>query len=180
MKLNRNMNSRQLADTFYQDAKEKGMVEVAFDNIMDVRQVLQDIPNLGMILVDPRLDKFKRDHLLADLIKEFSINTQSFFHMLYDYNRISDIRDIVNEFEKIYDYKNRTVVAKVYTAVELTEEQKERLIDVMKMKLDAKKVLLHPVVDKHVLGGVVIEAESQVYDGSIRSNLEALEKQLIR
>lgn len=174
------MNSRQLADTFYQDAKEKGMVEVAFDNIMDVRQVLQDIPNLGMILVDPRLDKFKRDHLLADLIKEFSINTQSFFHMLYDYNRISDIRDIVNEFEKIYDYKNRTVVAKVYTAVELTEEQKERLIDVMKMKLDAKKVLLHPVVDKHVLGGVVIEAESQVYDGSIRSNLEALEKQLIR
>ena len=42
----------------------------------------------------------------------------------------------------------------------------------MKQNLDAKKVLLHTNVDKHVLGGVVIEAESQVYDGSIRSNLK--------
>lgn len=174
------MNSRQLADAFYQDSKEKGLVDVSFDNIMDVRQVLEDIPNLGTILVDRRLDKFKRDHILANLIKEFSINTQSFFHMLYDYDRISDIRDIVNEFEKIYDYKNRTVVAKISTAVELTDEQKARLIDVLKLKLDAKKVLLHTIVDKHVLGGVIIEAESQVYDGSIRSNLETLKKQLIR
>jgi len=180
MKLNRNMNSRQLADAFYQDSKEKGLVDVSFDNIMDVRQVLEEIPNLGTILVDHRLDKFKRDHLLANLIKEFPINTQNFFHMLYDYNRISDIRDIVNEFEKIYDYKNRTIVAKVSTAVELTDEQEARLIDVLKLKLDAKKVLLHTNVDKHVLGGVVIEAESQVYDGSIRSNLETLKKQLIR
>ncbi|MBT2732503.1 ATP synthase F1 subunit delta [Carnobacterium sp. ISL-102] len=180
MKLNRNMNSRQLADAFYQDSKEKGLVDVSFDNIMDVRQVLEDIPNLGTILVDRRLDKFKRDHILANLIKEFPINTQSFFHMLYDYDRISDIRDIVNEFEKIYDYKNRTVVAKISTAVELTDEQKARLIDVLKLKLDAKKVLLHTIVDKHVLGGVIIEAESQVYDGSIRSNLETLKKQLIR
>ena len=180
MKLNRNMNSRQLADAFYQDSKEKGLVDVSFDNIMDVRQVLEEIPNLGTILVDHRLDKFKRDHLLANLIKEFPINTQSFFHMLYDYNRISDIRDIVNEFEKIYDYKNRTVVAKVSTAVELTDVQKTRLIDVLKIKLDAKKVLLHTIVDEHVLGGVVIEVESQVYDGSIRSNLETLKKQLIR
>jgi F-type H+-transporting ATPase subunit delta len=174
------MNSRQLADAFYQDSKEKGLVDVSFDNIMDVRQVLEDIPNLGTILVDRRLDKFKRDHILANLIKEFPINTQSFFHMLYDYDRISDIRDIVNEFEKIYDYKNRTVVAKISTAVELTDEQKARLIDVLKLKLDAKKVLLHTIVDEHVLGGVIIEAESQVYDGSIRSNLETLKKQLIR
>ena len=180
MKLNRNMNNRQIAETFYQDSKEKGTLEVAFDNMMDVRQVLEEVPNLGSILVDPCLEKYKRDHILSDLIKQFGINTQSFFHMLYDYNLISDIRDVVNEFEKIYDYKNRTVVAKVFTAVELTDEQKERLIDVMKQKLDAKKVLLHTIVDKHVLGGVVIEAESQVYDGSIRSNLEALEKQLIR
>lgn len=180
MKLNRNMNSRQLADAFYQDSKEKGLVDVSFDNIMDVRQVLEEIPNLGAILVDYRLDKFKRDHLLSDLIKHFPTNTQSFFHMLYDYNLISDIRDIVNEFEKIYDYKNRTVVAKVSTAVELTDAQKARLIDVLKLKLDAKKVMLHAIVDKHVLGGVIIEVESQVYDGSIRSNLETLKKQLIR
>ena len=180
MKLNRNMNNRQLADAFYQDSKEKGIVDVAFDNMMDVRQVLETIPNLGTILVDPRLEKYKRDHLLTDLIKHFDINTQSFLHMLYDYHLISDIRDVVNEFEKIYDYKNRTVVAKVTTAVQLTDRQEERLIDVMKQKLDAKKVLLHTNVDEHILGGVVIEAESQVYDGSIRSNLEALEKQLIR
>lgn len=174
------MNNRQLADAFYQDSKEKGTVDVAFDNMMDVRQVLETIPNLGTILVDPRLEKYKRDHLLTDLIKHFDINTQSFLHMLYDYHLISDIRDVVNEFEKIYDYKNRTVVAKVTTAVQLTDRQEERLINVMKQKLDAKKVLLHTNVDEHVLGGVVIEAESQVYDGSIRSNLEALEKQLIR
>ena len=174
------MNNRQLADAFYQDSKEKGTVDVAFDNMMDVRQVLETIPNLGTILVDPRFEKYKRDHLLTDLIKHFDINTQSFLHMLYDYHLISDIRDVVNEFEKIYDYKNRTVVAKVTTAVQLTDRQEERLINVMKQKLDAKKVLLHTNVDEHVLGGVVIEAESQVYDGSIRSNLEALEKQLIR
>ncbi|MEG2504012.1 MAG: F0F1 ATP synthase subunit delta, partial [Carnobacterium sp.] len=47
-------------------------------------------------------------------------------------------------------------------------------------KMDGKKVMFEEVVDSAILGGVIIEAEHQIFDGSIRLNLETLKKQIMK
>lgn len=179
MKLNRNMNDRQLARTFYEDAQEKGQLDVVFDNMMDVRQILQNNPELGAFFDSRAIEKSSKEKVMHDLLQSFSELTKSFIHTIYNYQMMSELNFIVNEFEKIYDYHNRTVVAKVTTAVPLTEDQKQRLVDTFAKKMKANKVIFNEFVEPEILGGVIIETEDQVIDGSVRFNFEKLKKQIL-
>jgi F0F1-type ATP synthase delta subunit len=43
-----------------------------------------------------------------------------------------------------------------------------------------KTVLLEPRVDPAILGGVVVQVDSTVYDGSLRTQLSRLREHLLR
>lgn len=179
MKLNRNMDEGQLAKAFYEDARESGQVDVVFDNIMDVRQILQNNPDLGEFFDNKAIENASKEQVIHDFLQNFAELTKNFIHTIYNYHMMSELNHIVNEFEKIYDYHNRTVVAKVITAVPLTENQKQRLADTFAKKMKAKKVIFNEVVEPEILGGVIIETENRVIDGSVRFNFEKLKKQIL-
>lgn len=179
MKLNRNMDDGQLARALYDDARESGQVDVVFDNIMDVRQILQNNPDLGEFFDSKAIENSSKEQVIHDFLQNFAELTKNFIHTIYNYHKMSELNHIVNEFEKIYDYYNRTVVAKVTTAVPLTENQKQRLADAFAKKMKAKKVIFNEVVEPEILGGVIIETENRVIDGSVRFNFEKLKKQIL-
>ena len=93
---------------------------------------------------------------------------------------MSDLLAIVNAYETLYDHENRTAIANVTTTVPLTESQEKRIQEVFVKKLGARKVLIKTIIDEEILGGVIIEIENKVFDGSIRANLESLRKQLVK
>lgn len=179
MKLNRNMDDIQLAQAFYNDACESGQVDVVFDNVMDVRQILQNNPGLGEFFDNKAIENSNKEQVINDFVQHFTELTKNFIHTIYNYNSMSHLNHIVNEFEKIYDYHNRTVVAKVTTAIPLTEDQKQRLSDTFAKKMKAKKVIFNEIVEPEILGGVIIETENRVIDGSVRFNLEKLKQQIL-
>lgn len=179
MKLNRNMDDGQLAHAFYEDARESSQLAVVFDNVMDVRQILQNNPDLGDFFDSKAIEKSSKEQVLHDFVQDFSELTKNFIHTIYNYHMMNRLNHIVNEFEKLYDYHNRTVVAKVTTAVPLSEDQKQRLADTFAKKMKAKKVIFNEVVEPEILGGVIIETENRVIDGSVRFNFEKLKKQIL-
>lgn len=180
MKLDKHTVASRYAKAYYKLAEEHDTVEEAFDNMMDIRQIFADNPGLGLVLSDARLTLNQKRPIVENLMKNFPELMQNFVQMIFDYDRMNDMELIVDEFEKLYDYKNRTILAKVTTAVPLTDVQKERLAVSFAKKMDGKKVMFEEVVDSTILGGVIIEAEHQIFDGSIRLNLETLKKQIMK
>ena len=180
MRLNRDMDSGQLAKAFYYDSIEKGTEDVVFDNLMDVRQIYSGNPNISDFFNNRDVAQVDKEKILTDLTKNFTPDVKGFVQTIYDFRRMGDMLTIIHEYELLYDHENRTVVAKVTTAVPLEKEQEERIKEVFAKKFNAKKILLNKVKDEKILGGVVIEIENKIFDGSIRSNIENLKKQLIR
>ena len=168
-----------MARVFYDHALEKEHLAVVFNDLMDVRQILQNNPDLGLFFNNRAIEKVNKEQVLTDFIKEFSELTKGFIYIIYEYQMMEELNHIVNEFEKIYDRHNRTVVAKVVTAVPLTEDQRNRLLAVFAEKMKAKKVIFNEFVEPEILGGVIIETEDQIFDGSLRFNLEKLKKQIL-
>lgn len=179
MKLNRNMDDGQLARAFYEDAREKGQLDIVFDNMMDIRQILQSNPDLGAFFDNKAIENASKEQVMNDFMQAFSELTKNFIHTIYNYHKMRELNHIVNEFEKIYDHHNRTVVAKVITAVPLTKDQKQRLADTFAKKMKAKKVIFNEIVEPEILGGVIIETENRVIDGSVRFNFEKLKQQIL-
>ncbi|MEG0288190.1 MAG: ATP synthase F1 subunit delta [Carnobacterium sp.] len=180
MRLNRDMDASQLAKAFYQDALEKGTEDEAFDNLMDIRQIYAGNKNLTKFFNNRQIAQTDKEQVLEDLTKTFSSDMQNFIKTIYNFRRMSDLLAIVNAYETLYDHENRTAIANVTTTVPLTESQEKRIQEVFIKKLGARKVLIKTIIDEEILGGVIIEIENKVFDGSIRANLESLKKQLVK
>ena len=68
-------------------------------------------------------------------------------------------------------------MARVTTAVPLTDAQEQRLTDVLR-RIYGRTVNLQVTVDPGVLGGLIVQVGDEVIDGSIAHRLEAAERRL--
>jgi F-type H+-transporting ATPase subunit delta len=69
-------------------------------------------------------------------------------------------------------------MADVITAVPVDDKDKEKLAERIGT-LVAKKVLVKPEVDPEILGGIIARVGGKLLDGSTRSKLAALKKELV-
>lgn len=104
--------------------------------------------------------------------------TLDFLRLLLDKYRIDHLAEISDEFNRMVEERRNQLRVHVTTAIELTADMQDRL----KRALDAatdKDCLIQPRVDKRVIGGVVAVMGDRVIDGSLRSSLTELRKQLL-
>ena len=94
----------------------------------------------------------------------------SFLLLLCEKGRITDLKLCVDDYERLYNEKCKILVARVTSSVELTEGEKEK-IRIMLQKKRGVMVELICKVDKSILGGVIIETEDTVIDGSLKTKL---------
>ena len=63
------------------------------------------------------------------------------------------------------------------SAVSLTDGEKERLITTLEAKLSCK-VIIKNTVDESILGGLILRYNSLQLDGSVKTRLERIERDL--
>jgi F-type H+-transporting ATPase subunit delta len=95
-------------------------------------------------------------------------------------SRLALIDDIAEEYQALVDnYRGieGTEVAEVTTAIPLDDDYQlkvaERITEII-----GKPVLLKPKVDPGIIGGIIIRVGDKLIDGSLRSKLAALRKDL--
>lgn len=174
------MNPGQLAKAFYYNAIENDTEDAVFDNLMDVRQIYYGNPNLSDFFNNRDVVQMDKEKILSEIIENFIPDVKKFIQTIYDFRKMNEMLAVIHEYETLHDHENRTVVAKVTTAVPLQKEQEEKLKEVFSKRFNAKKILLNKIQDNDVIGGIIVEIENTVFDGSIRSNLEKLKKQMIK
>ena len=81
---------------------------------------------------------------------------------------------MIDEFERRYDERNKIAHGTVTTAVPLSEKKKHELEAKVADVFGYQKATLTPIVDESILGGVIVEADHQVIDGSLASQLNGL------
>ena len=82
------------------------------------------------------------------------------------------------EYEKLYCEANGILAVTATSAVELSESQKQRLIQKLSEKTGSK-ILLTCKADKACLGGIRLEYGGKRFDASVKNKLEAMKKSLM-
>lgn len=99
----------------------------------------------------------------------------SFLKLLCEKARISCYFDSADEYKALFDASRRISNAKVTSAVELTAEEKQKL----KSKLEGTckgEVNLEYFIDESLLGGLVVELDGKILDGSLRHRLSEVKE----
>ncbi|EOT30080.1 F0F1 ATP synthase subunit delta [Enterococcus saccharolyticus] len=178
MKLDKITVAKRYGKALFELAVESQQAEDVYNELLKVRQIFEDIPQLGDLLSDVRLDLNEKRNVMDNLVKGFDGIVRNALEVIYQYNRMYDILLIIDEYERRFNDRNNLVLGSVTTAVPLTKEQKAKLTQKVANQLGYQKAELTEKVDPNILGGVIVEANHHVIDGSIRSRLEYLRKEL--
>ncbi len=94
----------------------------------------------------------------------------SFIKLLCEKGRIRSLTDCITQYKTLLDIQNSISTAYIKSAVELTEEQKQKLKDKLEIKC-GHSVILECSQDESLMGGIVVEIDGKVIDGSLSHRL---------
>lgn len=135
--------------------------------------------NMVKILGNPSLTSAQQAQYFIDVCgDELSAKAQNFIRVLAEHKRLPLLPQIFAQYELFKANREKSVDVEVATAFELDEQLIEKLASALKSKLE-RDVNLHTVVDKNLLGGVVVRAADTVIDGSIRGRLGKLAEAML-
>jgi F-type H+-transporting ATPase subunit delta len=110
-------------------------------------------------------------------VLELSGIARNFLFVLVDHRRIASLSEIIHSFELVVDERLGFARAEVSAASELAEGQRTALRTELE-RLTGKRIRARFAVDGALIGGVVARIGSTVYDGSVRGQLDSLERRL--
>jgi len=113
---------------------------------------------------------------IADALKLSKVS-RNFLFVLIDKRRISSLSAILHSVETILDERMGFARADVSSARQMSEPQRHALTAELE-RLTGKRIRMHFTVDAALIGGVVARIGSTVYDGSVRGQLQTLERRL--
>jgi len=157
----------------------------------DLEKINKDVEGLGDLLknnelyeflVSPVIDGDKKKTILKTLAEDakFSDVTLNFVNLLVDKKRIELIKDVIKEFESIYNELTDTQVANVISAVKIEKPQLALIAKKIQSLCGAKNVRIKNVVDPSLIAGFIVQYGkdgSRYIDMSVKGQLDRLASQ---
>lgn len=164
--------SREYAEALFTIACEENAKQAYKNALNTVNNVFNENTEYMEYLICPAIPMSERltalDEAFAGNIPDYILY---FLKILCEKRRISLLADCIKEYKELYDASEHTSVAKITSAIELTEEQKKRL-ELKLEKLIKKNIIMEYIIDPKIMGGISIETEGRVIDGSLRRCLQ--------
>lgn len=168
------------ADSLIQVGKD-GLMK--FDEILNDLNIIKDITSqskdLVAVMENPGIDDKTKNEIL-DSVFSGQINDKiiNFLKVLINKKRFNELNNIIQAYSDELDKINNIKRVEVISAVELSNEQMQKLTEKLQNKLK-KNVIITRSLDRDIIGGLVIKIDDDVIDNSLKNKLENLSKNII-
>ena len=154
---------------------ENGTHETLGRGLDSVSEIVRENRDLREVFRNPKFDATTRKAVLGALLDKMQLDrvVSNFLRLLVDRGRIGSIESIAAAYRELADSQTGSVRAEVTVATTLDASELMRLEQVLG-RITGKAVAVEQREDPSILGGVVTRIEGRVYDGSIRTQLEAM------
>ncbi len=167
----------------------KALVEMVRDNVISfedlskdlatVSEILETSQDLRLTLENPTVSEEVKSQIIEEVFKnEVHPQVVSFLKVLIDKNRFSEFSQIKADYEIKLDDVNKIQAVEITSAVELSEEYRERILQKLSEKLQ-KNIRPNWKIDENIIAGLIYRINDNVIDTSIKSKLDKLNKNLM-
>ncbi len=162
----------------YALAKEEQLTEEILQQLQVLADCLSANADYLKLLSSNNIPKQERmeilDEAFADKTHPYVLN---FLKLLTEKGYIRQLNDANNAYLEQYRQDHGILAVQVVSAIGLSSAQKEKLTQKLGT-ITGKKIELQCKEDPSVLGGMRISLDGKQVDGTVRSRLQAMEKQL--
>lgn len=130
--------------------------------------------NVTKIIASPSITSQQQSEMLVEVCGDvLSEKGRNFVTVLAENKRLRLLPQIQQLFADLKANQERTVDVEISTAFTLGEDIQQKLDDALSKKLE-RDIRVSTVVDKNLLGGILVRAGDIVIDGSVRGRLAKL------
>jgi F-type H+-transporting ATPase subunit delta len=172
--------SRRYSKALFELAREAGEEEQIGREIEQFFAAYSD-SDLHKVLTNPAFALGPRRKILDQVTETQRLSPLAvkFLSLLLERDRLTHLAGIVSSYRRLLNDAKGRVEAKVISArtldAVLIEQLRQRL-----RGISGKDVVLQEETNQELLGGLLIELEGKVYDGSIRTQLERMKQRIAR
>lgn len=171
---------KEYAQALFMLSLEENKTEEYIKDLKVIEDAFHDNPDFLELLGSPSIYMSERLEIIDKVfLGKVSRHVLSFVKLLCEKKHISNISECIKEFRVLHDEFNRISFVKVTSAMELSQDEKDRLIEKLKRTSD-KSINAQFVVDESILGGIIIETEGKILDGSLKYKLKDVKEGLSR
>jgi F-type H+-transporting ATPase subunit delta len=168
---------RTYARSLFEAASERNKLDQVHEDLTDFAATVEQVPELQALLENPELDRREKASLLDQLVGDVDELVRNFLQILVEKGRIGEVAEISREFEALVADAQGILDVDVTTAVELSEQEFNDLVDRIG-KASGRQVRASRAVDPDLVGGLVLQVGSRRLDASIRGRLNRLRQEL--
>ncbi len=172
--------SKEYGTALFSLALEEKTEKEYLEALEGISEVFQENPDYVEFLASPGIPKAERIAALdAAFTGHYPEYVLSFLKLLCEKGHIRSFYACVSEYKKLLDVKEHISKATVVSAVELTASEKERLQQKLE-KMSGRYVELTCSVDESLMGGMIIEMDGKIMDGSLKRRLQEVKEVMSR
>lgn len=171
--------AKRYAEALFQIGKEKGTLEQLQEEFLTVREVFETNKELQYFLTHPKVNVASRKDFVAQVFGKLQADVVNAIKLLVDRNRVNIIPTVATELIKLVQEENGIAEATVYSVRSLSDDEKQKLEQSFKKRLNKNKIHFNNIVDPSVIGGVKIRVGNTIYDGSISGRLHRIKQQIV-
>ncbi len=164
--------------SLYDLAAEEKLAERIMEELTCVQELFREFPEYIDLLQEPSVPKKERlgllDEAFGDALQPYLLN---FLKLLTEKGLLREFHSCCRAYRSRYNEAHGIVDAVVVSAAELDAAQEKRLLERLEA-ISGKNVVLHRKTDPAVLGGVRVEMEGRLYDGTVRGRISDLRRKL--
>jgi F-type H+-transporting ATPase subunit delta len=169
-----NRYAKALADVLYPDKAELG-----YQQLQGFLSILTNQADVRRFLENPALAGERRKRMLDGIFGALKVDRHvaNFIGILVDRDRLSILEEIIQAYREILDDKFGILRARVTSASSLDAVQQKELTARLE-RATGKQIRMQMAVDPSLIGGMVAQVGSTIYDGSVRQQLQAFKNRL--
>lgn len=170
-------NARRYAQAIFEIALEKKELDRWQADLRKIVGAVSDETFLAA-LNSPKIKIEDKSRFLKERLGDVNPLALNLTLLLISRSGFSLIKQIADEYQNLLDSYHGIETAEVTTAVPLDDRDKKKLAEKLGTLVGAR-IELKTQVDPEILGGVIAKVGGKLLDGSTRSKLAALKKELV-
>jgi F-type H+-transporting ATPase subunit delta len=169
---------RMYARALFEAAQDRGNLVEVREELADFVAAVREVPELRSLLVNPEVDSRVKADALGEVLAGANEVVRNFLLLLAEKGRVGQLEEITREFERLVAAEEGRLEVELTTAVELSDDEADRLVDQIE-QASGRTVVATRKVDPDLIGGLILQAGTRRVDASVRGRFDRLRHQLV-
>ena len=151
----------------------------AWSALLSELAAVADAPEMRALVLDPKLSADQVYGVFAGVLQSaLSGEGKNFLKLVVDNDRVAALPQVALQFAALKNRLEGAAEAEIASAFPLSDAQVQELVTGLSKKFGGIKLKAHVSVDPSLIGGVRVTVGDEVFDTSVRTQLEHMRTSL--